>query len=74
MDRLTGLFLTLTLLCIAGCQSPEPAGQNHIQTEFERVPEAVKPLPVGVGRQALAGASVPLAVVAALVDPGSVDP
>ncbi|RLD67679.1 MAG: glycoside hydrolase family 2, partial [Bacteroidetes bacterium] len=43
MDRLTGLFLTLTLLCIAGCQSPAPAGQDHIQTEFERVPEAVKP-------------------------------
>ncbi len=43
MDRITGLFLTLTLLCMAGCQTPAPAGQDQIQTEFEKVPEAVKP-------------------------------
>ncbi len=43
MDRITGLFLTLTLLFLAACQSPEPIGLDHIQTEFEQVPEAVKP-------------------------------
>jgi len=43
MDRLTGLFLILTLLCLSACQSPAPASLDHIKTEFERVPEAVKP-------------------------------
>lgn len=43
MNRITGLFLTLTLLYMAGCQTPAPAGQDQIQTEFEKVPEAVKP-------------------------------
>ncbi len=43
MDRITCLFLISVLLSITACNSPMPEGLDHIQTEFEQVPEGVKP-------------------------------
>jgi hypothetical protein len=43
MKRLTGLFLTIPIFWIMGCESSDVTNASHIQTEFEQVPETVKP-------------------------------
>ena len=42
-NSVTVPLIAAAVLFFCGCKSPAPAGQDQIQTEFEKVPEAVKP-------------------------------
>ena len=42
-NSVTVPLIAAAVLFFYGCKSPAPAGQDQIQTEVEKVPEAVKP-------------------------------